>query len=167
MRSMIRTVVCAILILFLGLQLPAQAQFFLFENPLIGKEAPDFTLKMLNSGTVSMSKYRDGHKAIMFFWATWCPHCRVALADLNSRRSEFKKNGIKLIIIDINEEEEQVRSYTDRHNIAFDVFLDTKSSLSGPYMIVGVPTFVLVDNVGIVKSVEHSLPINYAVILSQ
>ena len=54
---------------------------------LIGKPAPDFTLDTLSAKQVNMTSYRSGKKAIIFFWATWCPHCRVQLKELNARRA--------------------------------------------------------------------------------
>ena len=61
----------------------ARGQFLFFQNPNVGKAAPDFTLATLDGDEVNMTQYREGKRAIIFFWATWCPHCRVALKELN------------------------------------------------------------------------------------
>ena len=36
----------------------------------VGDEAPDFTLRSLDGGEVSLSDYR-GKKLVMFMWASW------------------------------------------------------------------------------------------------
>jgi peroxiredoxin len=137
------------------------AQFPFFQNPGIGKPAPDFTLATLNGKDINMTQYRDGKNAIIFFWATWCPHCRAALRDLNQKREEIAKKEIQLILVDLGESENEVRSYVDRNKIGLEVFLDKEASLAEPYGIIGVPTFFFVDKKGLVKAVKHSLPENF------
>lgn len=138
---------------------------FFWENPLVGQAAPDFTLKTLKGPLVNMTKFRDNKSAIIFFWATWCPHCRAALKELDKQSEQMEKSGIKLILVDLGESATEVSAYMTRNHIGLTVFLDQDSSLGDPYAIIGVPTFVLVDQEGIVRSVEHALPGNYQDIL--
>ena len=144
----------------------ARGQFFLFGNPNIGKPARDFTLKMVRGQMTNMTRYRERKKAIIFFWAIWCPHCRTALDELNAKRANFEEKGIKLVIVDLGETEKTVLDYLaakkkENKEIFLDIFLDVDSDLVDPYMIMGVPTFYFLDEEGIVRAVEHDLPGNY------
>ena len=139
----------------------AQSFFDFFQNQNIGKAAPDFTLRNLKGEDVNMTKYRDGKKAIIFFWATWCPHCRVALKKSIQDKSEIEKKEIKLILVDLGEEEAEVQSHVKRNNIDLDIFLDKENSLAEPYGLIGVPTFYFINQEGFVQAIEHSLPQNY------
>lgn len=139
----------------------SRAQFFIFGNPLEGKAAPDFTLATLTKESVTMSEYREGQPAILFFWAIQCPHCREALDDLNVRAPEIQKQGFKIILVDVGESKFDVESYIKDHNVGLDVFLDEDSSVASDYSIIGVPTFFLVDKDGIVRSAEHTFPEEY------
>ena len=127
----------------------------------IGKAAPDFTLQTTSGQEMNMTKFRNGDNAIIFFWATWCPHCQVALSKLNQEQGNIAKKGIKIILVDLEENAQEVRSHLKRGKIDLNVFLDQEGSLSEPYGIIGVPTFYFVDKDGIVQAVEHSLPKNY------
>jgi len=140
---------------------PAQAQFFVFENPLVGEKAPDFTVNTLNSGKLNMSKFRDGQSAIVFFWATWCPHCRNQLKELAKKKEELTQKGIKVILVDLQETAQQVKSYMDKNKIDYEVFFDEDQSLAEIYGIVGVPTFFFINKDGVIKAVEHEIPSNY------
>lgn len=151
---------------FLTLSPSARAQFFFMENPLVGQSAPDFILKTLNGGKVNMTKFRDNKSAIIFFWATWCPHCREALKELNKNLANIEGKGIKVILMDVGEPEKQVQRYLEKNKISATVFLDEESSLADPYGIIGVPTFVFVDSKGMVRAVEHAIPQNYEEILA-
>lgn len=153
-------------LVFFSLSSLARAQFFFMENPLIGQTAPDFTLKTVNGGKVNMTKFRDNKSAIIFFWATWCPHCREALKELNKDLAEIEGKGIQVILMDVGEPEKQVQRYLEKNKIGATVFLDEESSLADPYGIIGVPTFVFVDSQGVVRAVEHAIPQNYEEILA-
>jgi len=155
-------VILAFFVLGSGGFLLAQPSFLQFlNNQQIGKAAPDFTLKTLKGESVNMTKYRGGKKAIVFFWATWCPHCRTALKNLNKDYTDIEKKGIKIIIVDLAETTQEVAYYAKKNKIALDIFLDTEGDLAEPYGIIGVPTFYFIDESGIVRAIEHALPANY------
>ena len=130
-------------------------------SSLIGQQAPEFILDTLQGSDVSFQQLRDGKPAIMFFWATWCPHCRSQLKILAQERSQIEGNGIQIILVDSNESFQAVKSYSDANNMAFDVFLDTDGKVARSYKVIGIPTFFLVDRDGIVMDVQHSLPQDY------
>jgi len=138
----------------------ASGQFFFMENEKTGKEVQDFTLKVVNGEEVRLKKYRDGKKTIIFFWATWCPHCRTELGRLNEEKASFEKQNIKIALVDVGEKEDIVDKYIRKNNITFDVFLDVESKVANMYGLIGVPTFYFVDKDGIVLDVQHSLPEN-------
>ena len=148
---------------FMGAPLAsAQMSFFEFlHNQQIGKAAPDFTLKNLKGEDTNMTKMRDGKNAIIFFWATWCPHCRVALKGLNRDHLEIEQKGIRIILVDVGEESEEVITHARNNQLAMDVLLDSDNSVSEKYGVVGVPTFIFVSQDGKIRGVEHSLPRDY------
>ncbi len=166
MRIFMRIILVIFLIVSVFGLSKADAQFLFFGNPLEGKKAPDFTLATLKKDSVNMTEYREGKSAIVFFWTTWCPHCRSALRELDAQYSDLLKEGIKLILIDIEENKRQVASFIKRDNISLNIFLDTDGSVAGEYALVGVPTFYLIDKNGIVISVGHDLPEDYKDILT-
>lgn len=152
---------------FSGVYAWSWESLFLPQNSLTGKPAPDFTLKTTGGQDLNLTEFRASQKAIIFFWATWCPHCRTALKDLNRDAADIQKRNIKLILVDIQEENDVVKAYLKRSAITMDVFLDLDAAVSESYGIVGVPTFVFVNESGIVKSVEHSLPADYEAVFKR
>jgi len=140
------------LVLFLVVSLfvvqMCEAQFFSFKHPLEGKPAPDFTLNTLQSQNINFGEYRDDKASIIFFWATWCPHCRRELKDLKA-------------LVNIEEPAGQIRSYLKRANLTFDIFMDTDATVAQGYKIMGVPSYFLVDKEGSIRSVGHVFPEDY------
>lgn len=167
MKKFTQVLLVVFLISIAGGVTSASGQFFFMENENVGKAVPDFTLKTASGEEVNLAKYRDGKKAIVFFWATWCPHCRAALKELTEKKDELEKSEIKLVLVDLGEDPDLVKGYIEKNSVPFIVFLDERNELAEPYGIVGVPTFFFVNKNGIVKDVGHSLPDNYDVILSK
>ncbi len=147
---------------------PSQAmgQFYFQESEGIGKPIKDFTLQIVGGAKMSLADFRKQDKAIVFFWATWCPHCRHELGNLVLKKEELAKQGIKVALVDIGEDEATVKGYLQKNKVDFTVFLDQETAVAESYNVVGVPTFYLVDKQGIVRDVQYALPPNYNEILS-
>ena len=139
----------------------ASGQFPFFENPLVGERAPEFTLTSLSGKSASLFQLRGGKPAIIFFWATWCPHCREQLGHLKSITEEIQQKGYQLILVDLQEDPDAVQGFLDRQQMAFDVLLDVDAGVAEQYGVVGVPSLYFVDASGIIRGVEHALPKDY------
>ena len=125
-----------------------------------GKAAPNFQLDTLTAPKVDMTTYRDGKKAIIFFWATWCPHCREQIKELNAQSEAIFKKGFKILLVDVGEEAQQAQAYAQRNQVKLDIFLDQDSSVSENYRVIGVPTFFFLDEKGMIVETTHALPEN-------
>ena len=112
-----------------------------------------------------MSLLRSGQPAMIFFWATWCPHCRSQLTELTQQREDIEEKGIKVILVDVGEDAQKVKAYFNANNISLDTFLDQDGVVANDYKVIGVPTFFFVDTEGTVVAAEHSLISDYEEIL--
>jgi len=155
-------------ILFVGMLLGAAPAFAMGNmpastdsGPLVGRQAVDFTLDMTRSSRVNFTKFRDGKKAVIFFWATWCPHCHEEIMNLNAHLDKLNEQGIKVALVDLGESLDEVKYYLDRQGSKLDSFVDMDSSLSDAYDLIGVPTLYFVDEQGIIRDMQHVFPSNY------
>ena len=162
MKLLAKSIVAVIAILIL---LRACGPFGSGVNPLIGQLAPDFTLGTLSGREKTMGLFRDGQPAVIFFWTTWCPHCRGQLKELTQQRANIEEKGIKIILVDIGEDIREVKAYFNENNISFDTFLDQDGVVVDSYDIIGVPMFFLVNARGFVVAAEHELGSGYEEIL--
>ena len=144
----------------------AMGQFLFFGHPLISKPAPDFTLSSIKGDRMTLSELNTDTAVILFFWATWCPHCRTQLPKLQAEAPLMEKQGIRLVLIDLEEEAGQVQSFLSRLKVDMDVFLDRDAVVAEDYHVVGVPSYFFVDKKGVIRGVEHDLPSNYTEILN-
>ncbi|MFT5170179.1 MAG: cytochrome c biogenesis protein CcmG/thiol:disulfide interchange protein DsbE [Lysobacterales bacterium] len=156
MKNLLTIVLSGLVILGLGVS-TASAQFMM-ENPNVGKAALDFTLPTTTNKAVNFTEYRGDDKAIIFFWATWCPNCPKHLKALSEKEQMMLDKGIKVVAIDLGESINVVAKYAKRKKVDLDIFVDVDSKLEEPYGLIGVPTFFFVGNDGVIKAVKHSLP---------
>ena len=131
------------------------------ESPLIGVAAPDAVLVQTDGASASVIGSRQGGKAILVFWATWCPHCYENLGAINDSFASVEKKGIKIILVDLGETKEDVKNYFNRRQMKLTSFIDEDGVLQGPYDLIGVPTLIFIDEKGIVRSVTHEFPSDY------
>ncbi len=167
MKSVTRILILASVCVGLLAPSYAMGQLFFFSHPLQGKKAPDFTLSTLSGQKVNMTSYRGHQPALIFFWATWCPHCRTQLKDLYASQDSLKQKGLKVIVVNLQENPGNVRVYLQQNRMDMEMFFDEDASVADRYEIVGIPTFFLVDRDGTVVAVENSFPGNFEALLRE
>ena len=127
----------------------------------VGKQSKSqLTLFTLSGKRVSLSKF-EGQKVILFFWTTWCPHCRQALSDFAEEYPQLQESGIELVSIDIGESAVKVSSFVKRKRLPYQTLLDRNSSVAKSYGVRGVPSVRLLSQSGQVIYSGSSLPSNY------
>ena len=137
----------------------------MFGSPLIGKEAPSVSLQKLKGGAESFQDAINGKKAVMIFWATWCPHCREQLQAINASKAELDQKDIAVLLVNVGESKSQVEKFLKEKGYEFDVFMDTDSAAAELYQVLGIPTIVLIGSDGKVRDVQYQFPREYADIL--
>ncbi|MCG6989178.1 MAG: TlpA family protein disulfide reductase [Gemmatimonadetes bacterium] len=65
--------------------------------------APDFTVKTLNGGKLSLSDLR-GHVVLVNFWATWCPPCRLEIPGFQRVYQDYKDKGFTVVGLSTDEQ---------------------------------------------------------------
>lgn len=119
--------------------------------------APDFKLEDTGGNTITLSAYKN-KPVILFFWTTWCPHCRRELSILNDMHADFEKDGAVLLTIDVGESLPVVENFIRKQNLFFTVLLDRNSNTAHAYRVSGVPTYILVDREGKIHSRKNYFP---------
>jgi cytochrome c biogenesis protein CcmG/thiol:disulfide interchange protein DsbE len=73
-------------------------------HPVTGNgTAPDFTVRTLNAGKLSLSNLR-GHVVLVNFWATWCPPCRLEIPGFQRVYQDYKDKGFTVVGLSTDEQ---------------------------------------------------------------
>ena len=114
----------------------------LHQEMAIGSEAPDFTAKLNNGETFTLSD-KKGQVILLNFWATWCSNCVKEMPAIEKLYEEY---GDQIVIVGVNvgEDEDTIDTFIEAKNYSFPVACDTKSNISNLYPSAGIPYTVIV-----------------------
>lgn len=126
-------------------------------NQLLGKPAPDFTIDLLDGGSLTLSEKKGKEIVILDFWATWCGPCRIAMPVLGQVSKEMAEQGIRLYGVNLEEDPDTIRAYLEDKGLDITVALDRTGSVSAQYLVTGIPQTVIVDRNGNVAVVHVGL----------
>jgi peroxiredoxin len=119
---------------------------------LVGKEAPDFSLKGMDGKVVSLVDLK-GQVIVLDFWATWCGPCIASLPGLNAIHKELKDKGLQTFAIDLEESKDVVQPVAAKVCPDIPVLLDEDSAVSQKYAVNGIPHTVVIGKDGKVRKV--------------
>lgn len=124
-------------------------------SPLVGKPAPDFTLKDLDGKDVKLAS-TAGKVVVLDFWATWCKPCLQAMPDMQKLYQKLEKNGVVFLGIntDRGSPKRQIKKIVDANNVTFPTLLDGTGTVRDKYGVTAIPTVVVIDKTGKVANVH-------------
>ena len=131
-------------------------QNVLASSPIIGKQAPDFTLMTLDAKEVSLSQFR-GQPVLINFWATWCLPCREEMPELVRSYESHQAEGLIILGLNLTYSDSlpDVESFASEFNITFPVLLDKDGAVAERlYRILGVPTSIFVTRDGTIERIH-------------
>jgi cytochrome c biogenesis protein CcmG/thiol:disulfide interchange protein DsbE len=111
------------------------------------KPAPDFTLQLLDGGSITLSDLK-GKVVMVDFWASWCPPCRSEAPSLAQVYTEYQDRGVEFIGISIWGRLGDAKEYAQRFGIAYPTGLDTEGTILVDYGVRGIPEKLFIDAQG-------------------
>lgn len=116
-----------------------------------GGLALNFILKALDGGEVSLEGFR-GKAVVVNFWATWCPPCRSEIPDFIEFYNQYRGRGVMVLAVNLREPEDHVRAFAEKAGMDFPVLLDLSGDVAEIYKVQAIPTTIVVDESGVIKS---------------
>lgn len=110
-------------------------------------KAPDFTLRDIGGGTVSLASFR-GSLVLLNFWATWCGPCRDEMPSMENLSRSFGGQGFTLLAVNQKESAAQVAGFMKTHGLNFPTPLDSDGKVSAAYRVFGIPVSFVIDAAG-------------------
>ena len=113
-------------------------------SSLVGKPAPELSLKSANGKIVNLSSFH-GRPVFMEFWATWCEPCVEVMPELTKLYGETADKGLVWLSIDSDEDAATAASFLAEEHVPWPNYHDDDGSLSRAFQRDGIPLGVLID----------------------
>ena len=116
-------------------------------------KAPDFILgKTAKNQTVYLSSYK-GRVVYLDFWASWCVPCLKSFPWMNEMHNRYKKNGLKILAVNVDEQKDEAKKFLKDHPADFTVIYDFEAKIAEKYEVKAMPSSYFIDRKGnIVKT---------------
>jgi cytochrome c biogenesis protein CcmG, thiol:disulfide interchange protein DsbE len=115
---------------------------------LVGKPAPNFTIKRLDrEGVVSLKDFA-GQPVVLNFWATWCGPCKYEQPVLDLASRQYK--DVVFIGIVFEDTEANTRRYLEETRTPYIHLFDPKSTVAVDFGVSGVPETYFIDRAGVI-----------------
>src|SRR6266498_5323551 len=113
------------LVVIIGLKVFPQQENSLPSSPLVGKQAPDFTLPTLDGTEVRLSHFH-GQPILINFWASWCLPCREEMPELVRSYETHKAEGFMILGLNLTYSDTltDVQAFVNEFHMTFPVLLD-------------------------------------------
>lgn len=142
-----------IVVLIVGVLAGAQlGEPRLADSPLVGKPAPTFELRSLDSDTTLRNSTLSGRLYLVNYWASWCVPCREEAPVLQSFYERWSPSGVELIGIVYNDTEAAARRFRDEFSLSYPQVVDPKFESILEFGVRGIPETFIVDQRGIIMA---------------
>lgn len=85
---------------------------------------------------------------LLDFWATWCIPCRAQKAALEDVVPHYPEGSLRVLAVDVGEEDALVREYVADNPSPFTVVLDRDTAFFTSLGLVALPSLVVLDGDG-------------------
>lgn len=123
-------------------------------NNAVGKKAAEFTLPDVSGGEVALQSFR-GKVVLLNFWATWCGPCREELPELQRVQEKFRKRGLAVVAVTVDNELENVRSFLKKYDLKLQALWDQRKKVVEAYGVEKMPSSFLIDRNGVIRFIHR------------
>ncbi len=123
-----------------------------------GKQAPNFSIKRLDTGeTVSLDMFK-GKPVVLNFWATWCGPCAQEHPVLEWAHRQWGQDVVFLGIV-FEDNEENTKKFLQKNGGSWIQLYDPKSTVAVDYAVAGVPETYFINREGTIVG-KYPYPID-------
>jgi len=122
--------------------------------------APDFTLKALDGENRRLAEQR-GDIVLINFWASWCGPCIQEMPALDKLADKYQMLGVQVWGVNVENDSAAAKAYLNKVQVGFPVLFDVDNSVSEAYQVEAMPTTVIVDKDGKVRSIHRGYQTGY------
>jgi cytochrome c biogenesis protein CcmG, thiol:disulfide interchange protein DsbE len=143
-----------VVILFLRLLAAGQAATADPVSPIIGHQAPNFTILTWNGnvGTQLALSSFAGKPVVVNFFGSWCAECSEEQPVLDAAWQKYQAQGVKFIGVAFRDEQAPATQYLQQYKVSYPCGPNPTDTAVVDYAVTGAPETVFVNRSGVVVS---------------
>ncbi|RBY82318.1 TlpA disulfide reductase family protein [Blastococcus sp. TF02A-26] len=109
--------------------------------------APEFTGDLLGGGDFDSTELA-GDIAVLNFWGSWCPPCRVETPEFQEVYSEVRQEGVEFLGLTVKDDEQLAQAFLDSNGIEYPSLFDPRGEVAlafRNYPANAVPSTIVLD----------------------
>jgi thiol-disulfide isomerase/thioredoxin len=117
--------------------------------------APSFSGTLLGGGRFASSSLR-GKVAVINFWGSWCPPCRVETPEFQQVYGEDQARGVEFLGVNVKDDEQLAQAFVTSKAITFPSLYDPRGEVAlafRDYPANAIPSTIVLDQAGRVAAV--------------
>jgi peroxiredoxin len=117
--------------------------------------APEFSGTLLDGGEFTSAEL-DGGIAVLNFWGSWCPPCRVESPEFQEVYAEVRDRGVQFLGVNVKDTDQLARAFEDSSGIEFPSLYDPRGEVAlafRDYPANAIPSTIVLDAQGRVAAV--------------
>lgn len=130
-----------------------------FKRMQVGEIAPDVNLFNLEGQQIQISK-TSGKKKLILFWASWCPHCKTLITEIENWYNSTTSSVWELYAISLDNNKEDLDEFIKNQKLTIPIFCDFQGWDSTPaidFNIYATPTMIVLDDNLVIKNKPVSI----------
>lgn len=124
---------------------------FLTRDALRGP-APELNWSLVDGSPMTLGQLH-GQSLLVYFWATWCPVCKLEQHAIDSLAREGRFVSVAMQ----SGTEAEVRAWLGQHKLDWPLVADADGSIAKAWGVSGVPTFFILNPRGEIVFVSRGL----------
>lgn len=123
-------------------------------SPLVGKNAPDFTVTTWNGTSAQQVRLADlkGKPVVVSFWASWCDPCREETPVLQAAWQKYQGSGVMFVGVAMRDKQSDGTAFLKQYGVTYPSGPDVTGQITVDYGVTGPPETVFIDRHGVVTS---------------
>jgi len=112
-------------------------------------------LNDLNNSSISFNlRQYTGQVLYLDFWASWCGPCAKSFPFMNKMEHAFKKQGLKIIAVNLDENKDDAHDFLVKVPAKFTVVSDNEQQCAKALNVQAMPSTYIIDKQGVVRHIH-------------
>jgi cytochrome c biogenesis protein CcmG/thiol:disulfide interchange protein DsbE len=133
-------------------------------SPLVGRQAPSFTLSSLRGDRAIRLASLRGRVVVLNFWSSTCAECRVEDPALRTAWLRFHGRGVVMLGISFEDPPDAARAYASELGLDWPLAEDPGSRTALAYGVSGVPETFFIGRNGRIAAKQIG-PVSYPLLV--